>query len=250
LPRSKVEKKMSFTYETHAHTSEVSACAASSAAELVRFYKSIGYSGICITDHFLNGNTRVPRDISWEDRVEQFCLGYENALEEGEKIGLKVFFGWEYSYNGSDFLTYGLDKKWLLKHPDVIKWNIKDYFSRVREDGAYVVHAHPFREAGYIPYIRLMPRMVDAVEVVNTSMSEFVNKQADAYAETYSLKKSGGSDIHNVNREIIGGVITETEVNSINELIKLISEEKVRIAINNVKMRNKKVFEDYDGRYF
>lgn len=227
---------MHYLYETHAHTREVSACAQSSAAELVRFYRDIGYSGICITDHFLNGNTRVPRNIPWHERIDMFCSGYEAALAEGEKLGIKVFFGWEYSYGGSDFLTYRLDKKWLLEHPDVEKWNVNEYFDRVHADGAYVVHAHPFREAGYIPYIRLMPRKVDAAEI-NTSMTDFVNMQARQYAENYSLRLSCGSDIHNVSRELIGGVSVNMPLSSIHELIGEIAEGRAEITINNVKDR-------------
>lgn len=49
----------SFKYEMHTHTQEVSMCATIPAAELVQFYKDKGFSGVCITDHFLNGNTSV-----------------------------------------------------------------------------------------------------------------------------------------------------------------------------------------------
>jgi hypothetical protein len=65
-----------YKYETHAHTSEVSRCSRISAVDLVRFYKGIGFSGLCITDHFLNGNTTVPKDLSWSERIELFCRGY------------------------------------------------------------------------------------------------------------------------------------------------------------------------------
>ena len=44
-----------FRYETHTHTAEVSRCSRISAVELVRVYKDLGFSGVCITDHFLNG---------------------------------------------------------------------------------------------------------------------------------------------------------------------------------------------------
>ena len=47
-------------YETHSHTSETSRCSHISGAELAEFYKSLGYTGLFITDHFFNGNTTVP----------------------------------------------------------------------------------------------------------------------------------------------------------------------------------------------
>ncbi|MFP4662053.1 MAG: histidinol phosphatase, partial [Halanaerobiales bacterium] len=94
-----------FKYEIHTHTAEGSKCSSISAVELVHFYKEMGYSGICISDHFLNGNTTVPEEISWTERIELFCRGYEKAYTEGRKVGLDVFFGWEYSFRGTDILT-------------------------------------------------------------------------------------------------------------------------------------------------
>ena len=80
-----------YKYELHAHTSEVSRCSVISAKELVAFYKSQGYSGICITDHFIGSNTTVPVGIPWDEGIEMFCRGYELAREEGEKLGIDVF---------------------------------------------------------------------------------------------------------------------------------------------------------------
>ena len=96
---------MSYKYETHMHTAESSACATSTGAEMARAHKEAGYTGIFITDHFFNGNTTVPRELPWQERVARFCLGYEHAKQEGDKIGLQVFFGFEYAYHGAEFLV-------------------------------------------------------------------------------------------------------------------------------------------------
>src|SRR5690554_4993817 len=119
--------KFTHKYETHAHTSESSTCAKITAKELVHFYKNRGFSGICVTDHFLNGNTTAPRSLPWAERIELFCGGYENACVEGRKTGLDVFFGWEYTYKATDFLTYGLDKEWLLDHPELLDLSLEEY---------------------------------------------------------------------------------------------------------------------------
>ena len=74
-----------FLYETHMHTAEVSACATGSGAQMVRAYVSLGYAGMIVTDHFFNGNTAISASLPWEKRVDQFCKGYENALDEGKK---------------------------------------------------------------------------------------------------------------------------------------------------------------------
>ena len=216
-------------YETHTHTAEVSRCSLISAAELVRGYKQLGFSGVWITDHFLNGNTTVPAHLPWEDRVREFCRGYYNAYREGRRIGIDVFFGWEYSYRGTDLLTYGLDPQWLMAHPEVMKLHINEYCDLVHAHGGFIAHAHPFREANYIDLIRLLPRKVDAVEVVNTCRTEFENKMARQYADNYGLLKIAGSDNHAGLMPRYDGVETVHKVNSGRELFNAVKEGKARL---------------------
>lgn len=191
---------MGYRYETHMHTSEGSACAGASGAEMARAHKEAGYTGIFVTDHFFNGNSAVPRNLSWRERIELFCLGYEHAREEGEKIGLEVFFGFEYGVYGADFLVYNLDKEWLLEHEDIDRENARKAFAMMHQDGGFIVHAHPFRERDYIDYIRLFPRDVDGVEVINGAqlMHPEMNDRARIYAMMYGLPGTAGSDSHHV----------------------------------------------------
>jgi len=204
---------MSFRYETHMHTAEGSRCARATAEEQLRFYKDMGFDGVCITDHFLGGNTTVPRELRWERKIEMFCLGYEKAAEAGEKLGVKVFFGWEYADKGSDFLTYGLDKAWLLNNEGFTDMTITDYLDFVRREGAFVVHAHPFREDFYIPCIQLMPRQVDGVEVLNANRKAFENQRAAEYAGNYGLPAYAGSDNHSASgQKRLCGIETDTPI--------------------------------------
>lgn len=221
---------MQYLYETHMHTSQVSRCAGAPAEEQVRFYKSKGFDAVIITDHFLGGNTTVPESLPWNERIELFCRGYELAAEEGKKIGLKVFFGWEFAHLGCDFLTYGLDKQWLLAHPDIEKLDINSYLDLVRSEGAYVVHAHPFREDFYIPYIQLLPRKVDAVEVLNAGRKDFENERAAEYAKNYGLRVSAGSDNHVAGRQKrLCGIATERELNSLADITDAIKTGKCEL---------------------
>ncbi len=211
-----------FKYEIHTHASEVSKCGKITAPELVRFYKKIGFSGVCITDHFLNANTTVPKELPWAERVQLFCKGYELAYAEGQRIGMEVFFGWEYSYRGTHLLTYGLDKQWLLEHPDLLTLRMDEYCDLVRDDGGIIVHAHPFREAAFIDMIRLLPHRVDAVEVDNASRSDFENHLADQYADNYDLVKVVGTDNHVGPRKRLCGVQVKRRLRSVDDLIRAI----------------------------
>ncbi len=188
-----------YLYETHLHTMEASACSIMSGAEQARYYKEAGYAGIIVTDHFLNGNSCIPKDLPWEERIDLFCKGYENAKEEGDKIGLSVFFGWEANFHSTEFLIYGLDKIWLKNHPEMLSWTVEEQYNRVHEDGGFVVHAHPFRMRPYIKEIRLFPEAIDAVEVINVgNRSEEVDNKALEYAKKHNLPVTAGTDAHGI----------------------------------------------------
>ena len=191
---------MGYKYETHMHTSEGSACGKSTAAEMVRSYKEQGYTGIFVTDHFFNGNCAVDRSLNWEEKIDLFCRGYENAKAEGERIGLQVFFGFEYGVNAADFLVYNLDKDWLLAHPDIDKMDAREAFRLMHQDGGFIVHAHPFRERDYINHIKLFPRDVDGVEVYNGAQKndDYMNDRGKLYAMMYELPQTAGSDSHSI----------------------------------------------------
>lgn len=185
-----------YKYETHLHTTPVSRCAKVSVRENLEFYKSIGYDGVFITNHFLDGNINISPDVPYGERIEFYFSDYEEAVRIGEEIGIKVFCGVELSYKGTDFLVYGLDKEWYLKHPEIMDMKKSEELVFMMESGALVIQAHPFREAGYIDHIRLFPRMVHGVEVINACRSEFENKMAELYAKNYGLLEFAGTDNH------------------------------------------------------
>jgi hypothetical protein len=220
-----------FLYETHLHTSQVSACGIFSAKQHVTFYKDAGYSGIVVTDHFFNGNCRIPRELPWEERIEQFCKGYEEAKEEGDKVGLSVFFGWEANFNATEFLIYGLDKEWLLCHPQIMSWSVEEQYKEVHAAGGYVVHAHPFRKRPYIEEIRLFPDCVDAVEGINVgNRNDEFDRQAMEYAKKHKLPIIAGSDAHGI-ENYRSGIAFKRKAENIGDLIDMIKAGKHEVII-------------------
>ncbi len=224
-----------YKYELHSHTSQSSICSSISGAALVCLYKKLGCEAICVTDHFFNGNTTVPINISWKKQVDLLFSGYEDALNEGKKIGIKVFFGWEYSFNGTDYLTYGLDKNWLMKNRNCLNLTVKDYCSLVKNDGGYIVHAHPFREADYIDMIRLNPGDVDAVETYNANRTAQENERALWYSDDYNLTSLCGSDIHSKYQKNIGLMTSTICHNDIHSLIDDMKSGNMQIEHMNLE---------------
>ena len=206
--------KYPYLYETHLHTSQGSLCGRATGAQMAEACKAWGYTGIIVTDHFMYGNTAIDRNLPWTQWVELFSKGYEDAFSTGKKIGLQVFFGWESGYNGTEFLVYGLDKEWLIKHPEIKDASIEEQYHLVHNEGGMVIHAHPFRKEEYIPQIVLCPNWVDGVEVVNATHSNFnstshkdleADQKALEYAHLHQLSMTAGSDIHKI--ELFGGGI-------------------------------------------
>ena len=223
-------KDYPYLYETHMHTSESSACARSTGKEMARAAKDAGYTGIIITNHNWYGNTCIDASLPWEQWIRRFCTGYEEAERQGQEIGLDVFFGYESCYQGTEFLIYGVDKKWLLSHPQIKDATIKEQSHMIHEAGGMVIHAHPFRKAGYIPEIRLFPGDVDGVEGINATHSSHLStghidpefdRQAIAYAKEHKLLMTAGSDVHTV-RLLGGGMAFKRKLHSIEDFCRAV----------------------------
>ena len=209
-----------FKYETHLHTAPVSRCAKATVRETVEFYKSAGYDGIFITNHFLDGNLNMERSRSYEERLAFFFSDYEEAAVIGRELGIKVFPGVELSYSGTDFLIYGLDKDWYFRHPEIMEMKKSQELDFMRSEGALVIQAHPFREAGYIDHIRLFPRNIEGVEIINAERTDFENRMARIYAEEYGLLVTAGSDNHVASRaRRLAGMMSNTPINSVQDYI-------------------------------
>ena len=196
-----------YLYETHLHTSPASKCAKADVRETLEFYKRLGYAGVFITNHLADGNIGCDKNLPYEEMIDFFFADYEAGLIIGKEIGLPVFLGVELSHKGTDFLVYGLDKAWFLAHPEILEIKKSQLLPFLAEEGALVIHAHPFREAGYIDHIRLFPRCVQGVEIYNANRTDFENEMARQYAENYGLIPFAGSDNHQANRQIkLGGM--------------------------------------------
>lgn len=224
-----------YKYEMHCHTADSSRCSHISAADLVDCYKKMGYDAIVVTDHFFNnGSTVAPKDLPWNERVSMLLRGYKAALARGTEVGIDVHLGWEVTHRGTDLLTYGLDENWLLRHEDCDLLTLNDYCDLVHESGGYMVHAHPFREADYIDYIRLLPRKVDAVETINACRTEFENKMANQYADSYSLPKMCGSDNHKGYQERVAALLLDFKAENSAEIMKAVMENRHKREIYDV----------------
>lgn len=219
-----------YKYETHLHTWPVSRCAVADVKDNLEFYKKMGYDGVFITNHFLDGNINIERKKPYHEKIEFYFSGYEEALDIGKKLGIKVFCAQELSYRGTDFLIYGLDKDWYLNHPEIMEMKKSEELDLMMQSGALVIQAHPYREASYIDHIRLFPRYVHGVEIINACRTEEENQMAKIYAKHYGLLEFAGSDNHCGSKQTkLAGVCFDEPIDSVQDFIEKVKDKKSEI---------------------
>jgi len=196
-----------YRYETHLHTRPVSKCGKVSVEENLSFYKKLGFAGVFVTNHFLDGNINFDKTAPYEDQIEFYFSDLEEARRLGAQMGIQAFGGVEMTFKRTDFLVYGLDKAWYLAHPEIMEMEKHVLLPFLQETGALVIQAHPFREGRGIHLLRLYPRCVHGVETYNACRSDFENHMAEVYAKEYGLLSFAGSDNHKgIDRPTLGGM--------------------------------------------
>lgn len=225
-----------FRYELHMHTKETSRCARSSAYDMVKAYSDREFSGVVITDHFVNGYSLSALPDTWEKKMDAYLKGYHAALEVGKKLGIDVFLGWEYTYQGNnaeDYLTFGLDEAFLYNQArDCDQWSIERYAQTVHAAGGFIIRAHPYRIADYIKTACIEREgIADAIEVYNggNPAGTDYDDKALRYAQAHGYAMVAGSDTHHVLTTGVGCVGFEEKPRDIHALCDFIRQGKAHI---------------------
>ena len=225
-----------FYYELHAHTNVASLCSLVEPEAYIKFYLDKGFSGMVVTDHFYHGNCAIDRNLPWEAFIDEFCEGYLRAKREGDKLGFKVFFGFEQKfYDGNyEYIVLGISPEYLKAQPEIRDMDRLPFFKQIREAGGFIIQAHPFRERLYISDIRLALDYVDAIEVLNMGDKPEHSRRAYEYAQNVGIPMTAGTDIHAIhNFPMVAGIGVEREINNVNELIDAIRNRETVIAPQN-----------------
>lgn len=226
---------MYYKYETHMHSSQGSACAVDCAEEMALACFRRGYAGMVLTDHFVHGNTAVPRHMVWECRMQLYydaCLAARAAVEG---LDFTVFFGLEHCFGGGlEVLTYGIDLDFLLKNPDLPLLAPADYAQRVHEAGGLVIQAHPYRQRSYISKPGPLPLQdLDGVEVHNMGNLPEENRRAQQLAQEHpSLLALAGSDAHAVTEVGLAGVAFPCPVRDAAQFVQALRRREGRLIVD------------------
>ena len=212
-----------YIYETHLHTREASACSNTPATAYIDYMISAGYSGMIVTDHFFTGNSSIPKDLPWEERVDRYCRGYERAKKAASGKDFTVLFGIEYNFEGDEYLLYGVDKTWLLENPDILTKSRTEVYKTVHQYGGIMVHAHPYRDRYYLSTIHLTPSVSDGAEIYNAGNPPWQDALAYRYVKEHSFLPSAGSDIHHLTQHTMGGMRFPYPIKTIQDYVRAFS---------------------------
>lgn len=220
---------MKYKYELHCHTAETSSCAAAKAKDTVEFYKSIGYSGTVITDHYSFSTFGTESSFKKQVDVDKFLDGYHTALEAADD-DFTVLLGMEIRFFGTvnDYLVYGIDEDFIRKNGNMLFKGLRKFHELVHESGAVIVQAHPYR-----PYIRRAdPKYLDGCEIFNAKdRNKDFNQKAQEWAKKENFKiLTGGADYHRESqRENASGIITDEKIETNADLLKILRSGNYKI---------------------
>lgn len=232
-----------YRYETHCHTAVTSACATITPERLVELYVRNGYTGVFVTDHFLNGNCHpwIRETADWRERVRLYFAGYRQ-VRDAAAGRLQVFPGIEMTYAGTDVLVWGWDEEITARYPEMMELSYRELIRFVNEHGGLTAQAHPFREADYIDHIRLYPD-TQGVEVFNACRNSLQNGLAYAYWQAYNdaagKVRTAGSDTHHETIPRLGGMAFDTPLTSPSDFVERLKRgEGELFAQPNVLVNN------------
>ncbi len=224
--------------ELHCHTAGVSHCANEGPEETVEKYLRYGYSTVVLTNHLANSNfARMGYgEASWREKAGMFIDGYEK-LKRAAAGRLNILFGAEIRFDEleNDYLLFGMTPEFLIDHPGMLEMSVGEFYDKINHPNRFIIiQAHPMR----FKIQHVFPWHIDGYEVYNGHPhNESYNKAARAYAEYFPAKIfTSGSDHHDTDHFPAGGIETDFEVKTMDELMDafrsrsftLIEDEEIR----------------------
>lgn len=209
--------------ETHCHCLGGSGCAHSSVDILLDEYKKAGYGGIVLTNHihpafyygyYPDGDKRA--------KLDYFFGLYDDFCVKAKEKGIKPFLGAEIYVKTppntfAEYLIYGFDRKLLYDSPVLLEFSQEELFRWAEKNGVFVCQAHPFRRS-----VKLGdPKFMHGVESFNGHVGhESRNYLAEKFCKENNLIATSGTDYHDPQQPITGGIYMPDDVDTDEQLVK------------------------------
>ncbi len=214
--------------ETHCHSLGGSNCAKTRAEDIVKRYKAAGYGGIVLTNHYCQVcYDAYPADTHKQKLDFWFSL-YNKMKDECEKAGLKCFYGAEVRAltkitEYSEYMIYGFDERFLYDNKPLFFYTQEEMFRLCDKNGVFMYQTHPFRIGVNVGD----PRFIHGAEAFNGHINHQNNNAlADKFCEENHLIKISGTDFHDPDQPITGGIIINDDVKDNKSLTQLLFDGK------------------------
>ncbi|MBQ4139825.1 MAG: PHP domain-containing protein [Clostridia bacterium] len=186
-----------YKYEMHMHSSPCSGGGCDIELHIDNLVKK-GFAGMVITNHFFRGDTRIDRNLPWNEFCDSYRDDYLRGKAYAEKHDFDLLFGLEEGAGeGKEILVYGITPDFM--YDERLRNAPTELFIKLaHEAGGLVFQAHPFRNRSYIPVPGLIPEfdMLDGIEVYNTGNTPEANEQARLFVQEHPQRCTVGSDGH------------------------------------------------------
>ena len=206
-----------FKTELHCHSNDISGCAGVNTTEIIETFTKAGYSTLVLANHFTTDTMKNKGAKSWDEWVDMFVGAYQKLKDEA-KGKLNILLGLELRFdeNCNDYLVFGATEEFLKNHPNMLQMNPHSFHEIAKENGCLLIQAHPFRNGMTV----VRPDGLDGVEVFNGHFGhDSRNEIADMWADKFGLIKTSGTDFHYITSPANGGIFTEKEITTMEELI-------------------------------
>lgn len=210
---------MPFLTELHCHTSEVSSCSHQTAQQVADRYLSEGYSTVVVTNHYTKSTMERGGD-DWQSRFNYYLSGYRKMRDYADgKLTVLLGIELRFTENFNDYLIFGADEAFIYSHPNLHEMTLKDFRSLADKEGLLIVQAHPFRNKMII----MKPELIHGVEVFNAHAGhDSRNRLALEWCRRYGKIPTSGSDFHDADFYVKGGIKTDEKITSMQQLMELL----------------------------
>ncbi|MDY6367882.1 MAG: hypothetical protein SPL13_05165 [Clostridia bacterium] len=217
--------------ETHCHSLGGSGCAKCEPDYIVEKYKKQGYGGIVLTNHYCKVCYDEYPGRTHKQKLDFYFSLYKNFQKSCERANLKSFLGAEVravtqDFEYKEFMLYGFDEKLFYDNPPLFHLNQKQMFEFASDNGLFMYQTHPFRVGVNLGDYRYM----HGAESFNGHINHVNhNALANDFCDTYKLVKMSGTDYHDPDQTITGGILIPDDINTDRQLTEYVMSGKLSL---------------------
>jgi predicted metal-dependent phosphoesterase TrpH len=154
--------------------------------EMIKAAIKKGLNGLAITDHNNVKGSLIAKKIAKKYKNFIIITGSEIKTKSGEIIGLGI------------------------KENVPMSLSLDETIEKIHDLGGIVIAPHPFGKYLFRKCVGYKAVKADAVEVFNSTLTNFANKKALILSEKFKLGKTAGSDAHSTREVGNAGIIVDS----------------------------------------